>query len=96
MEVEQLCYTVLQSDGHSFCVYVVLDSFNMSYRDEDSILDQKYKKQISWDHSYEDFKQNNWRKCIFKEIQQIKLGFNATVVVLVCILAECYEELKSP
>ena len=32
----------MQSDGKSFCGNVVLDSFNMSYRDEDSILDQKY------------------------------------------------------
>ena len=34
----------------------VLDSFDMSYRDEDSILDQKYEKKISWDLYYEDFK----------------------------------------
>ena len=31
----------MQSDGDSFCEDVVLDSFNMAYRDEDSILDQK-------------------------------------------------------
>ena len=37
----------MQSDGNSFSGDVVLDSFNMAYRDEDSSLDQKYKKQIS-------------------------------------------------
>ena len=36
----------MQSDGNSFCGDVVLDSFNMSYREEDSIVDQKYEKQI--------------------------------------------------
>ena len=35
---------------------VELDSFNVSYRDEDSILDQKYEKQIFWALYYEDFK----------------------------------------
>ena len=39
----------MQSDGNSFCGDVVLDGFNMSYRDEDSILEQKYEKQITWD-----------------------------------------------
>ena len=48
-------YSVMQSDGNSFCGDVVMDSFNTSYRDEDSILDQKYEKQISWDLHYEDF-----------------------------------------
>ena len=45
----------MQSDGDSFRGDVVLGSFNMSYRDEDSILDQKYEKQISLDLYYEDF-----------------------------------------
>ena len=27
-------YSVMQSDGNSFCVYLVMDSFYMSYRDE--------------------------------------------------------------
>ena len=39
----------MKSDGNSFCGDVVLNSFNMSYRDEDSILEQKYGVQISWD-----------------------------------------------
>ena len=47
-------YSVMQSDGNSFCGDVVLGSFNISYRDEDSILEQKYEKQISWDF-YHDF-----------------------------------------
>ena len=32
-------YSVMQSDRNSFCGNVVLDSFNMSYREEGSILD---------------------------------------------------------
>ena len=47
--------SVMQSAWDSFCVDVVLDSFTMPYRDEDSILDQKYRKQISLDLYYEDF-----------------------------------------
>ena len=31
----------MQSDGNSFCGDVVLDSFNMSYRDKDSILEKQ-------------------------------------------------------
>ena len=45
----------MQSDGNSFCEDVVLDVFKMPYRDEDSILEQKYGKQISWNPYYEDF-----------------------------------------
>ena len=37
----------MQSDGNSFCGDVVLDSFNISYSDKDSVLDQKCEKQIS-------------------------------------------------
>ena len=36
-------YSVMQSDGNSFCGDVVLDSFNMMYRDEDNILYQIYR-----------------------------------------------------
>ena len=32
----------MQSDGNNFRGDVVSDGFNMSYRDEDSILEQKY------------------------------------------------------
>ena len=42
---------------------VVMDSFNMAYNDEDSILDQKYEKQIFWDFYYEDF-------CILRVIEE--------------------------
>ena len=45
----------MQSDGNSFCGDVVLGIFNMLYRDEDSILEQTYEKQISWNLYYEDF-----------------------------------------
>ena len=48
-------YSVMQSDGNSFCGDVVWDGFNMSYRDEDSILEQHYENQISWDLYYKDF-----------------------------------------
>ena len=37
-------YSVMQTDRNSFCGDVVLDSFNMSYRDGESILDQIYTK----------------------------------------------------
>ena len=50
-----ILYSVMQSDGNSFRGDVVLGSFNMSYRDEDSILKQKYENQISWDLYHEDF-----------------------------------------
>ena len=33
----------MQSDGDSFCGDVVLDSFNKASRDENNILDKKYK-----------------------------------------------------
>ena len=36
-------YSVMQSDGHSFCGDVVLNSFNKASRDEDNILDQVWK-----------------------------------------------------
>ena len=54
----------MQSEGIGYCGYVVLDSYNMSYGDEDSILDQKYEKQMSWDLYYEDFKFYKWIKKI--------------------------------
>ena len=44
-----LTYSMMQSDGNSFWGDVVLDSFNMVYREEGCILDKKiYKKQILW------------------------------------------------
>ena len=45
-----------QSDGNIFCGHVILEILNMLYRDEDSILDQKYARQISRDFYHEDFK----------------------------------------
>ena len=44
----------MHSDGNSFWGDVVLNSFKKAYRDEDSILEQKYEKKISWDLYYED------------------------------------------
>ena len=49
-------HSVMKSDGHSYYGDVVLDSFNMIHRDEDSILDQKHEKQIFWNLYYKDFK----------------------------------------
>ena len=37
-----LPYSVMQSDGNSFCEDVVLDSFNKTNRDADKILDRIY------------------------------------------------------
>ena len=48
------CYRI-QSDGNSFCGDVVLDSFNKASRDEDNILDQKYKSKYVWKYFYDDF-----------------------------------------
>ena len=78
-ELTFLGYSVMQSDGNNFREDIVFDSFDISYRDEDSILDKKFKKQISWDLYYEDFKiisdwkniaqqrgkekSNNWTTC---------------------------------
>ena len=49
-------YSVMQSDGSSFWGDVVLDSFNMEYRDEGSFLDQQYENKNFWDLYYKDFK----------------------------------------
>ena len=38
-----MTFNVMQSDGHSICGNVVMVSFNMTYRDEDSILDKSMK-----------------------------------------------------
>ena len=54
----------------SFLGYVVLDTFNNVFRDEDNILDQIYKKQMCSDFYCEDLKfESDWRKWIFKEMQ---------------------------
>ena len=46
----------MQLGGNSFRGVVFLDSFNMAYRDENSILDKKYEKEIFCDLNYKDFK----------------------------------------
>ena len=43
------------TDGTSFCGDVVIDSANMTSRDEKSILDQIYEVYIISDLYYEDF-----------------------------------------
>ena len=52
----------MQSDENSFWGDVVLESFSMAYRDEGSILDQKYEKQIFCVLYYDDFLYWNWSK----------------------------------
>ena len=47
-------YSVMQPYGNSFGGEIVLDSFNIVYRDEGSILDQKYEKKMCLDHNHED------------------------------------------
>ena len=42
--------------GTFFCGDVVLVSFNMAYRDENSILDQMYEEPFFFDFYYEDLK----------------------------------------
>ena len=46
----------MQSDRSSISGDVVLDSFNMVYRDEDSNLDQIYEEEIFSTLYYDDFK----------------------------------------
>ena len=41
--IRLLYYSVMQSDGNSYCGNVVLNSFNKESRNEDNILDQIYK-----------------------------------------------------
>ena len=48
-------YSVTQSKSTSFWGHDVLNSFNMVYGDEDSILDQTYQKQICSDFYYDDY-----------------------------------------
>ena len=64
---------MIQSDGNSFREDVVLDSFNMAYRDEDKISDKNY--EIFWVINFI----SDLRKCIFEVIQHIttthKIGF---------------------
>ena len=59
--------------GTVFFGDIVLDGFNMSYLEKDSILEQKYEKQISWDLHYEDYEVIE-ENCIFKEKQHITSG----------------------
>ena len=55
----------MQPDGNSFCEDVVLESFNMAYRDEGRILFRMYEDQIFWDLYYEDLEFfSDLRKCI--------------------------------
>ena len=48
-EMDTFQYSVTQSKSNILLGDVVLDGFNMVYRDEDRILDQTYHKQICSD-----------------------------------------------
>ena len=57
----------MQSDGNSFCGDVVLYSINMAYSNKDSILNQKYEKELFWNLYYGDFNfKGDWGKCTWK------------------------------
>ena len=55
-------YSVTQSYANSFWGYVVLDSFNNVFRNDENILDQIYIKQMFPDYYYEDLKFWEWLK----------------------------------
>ena len=52
----------MQSDRESFRGDFVLGSFNMANRDDGSILDQKYEKQIFLNPYIEDIEENAYLK----------------------------------
>ena len=54
--IDEQVYSVMQSDGNSFCGDVIFDSFNKECRVEASILDQIYEKRICLEFYYEDFR----------------------------------------
>ena len=84
----------MRSDGNSFCGDVVLDSFNMSYRDEDSILVKKYESKYLGIFIMKILNFKVHEENAHNRREPINLGFSATVV-LVCIFVSCYKELKS-
>ena len=76
----------MQSDGNSFCRDVVL-----AYRDDYSILEPNYEKQISFDLYYEVFesyqllnKMHILRSKAHSSKEPITLGFSA-ILMLLCI-----------
>ena len=85
-------YSVMQSDGNSFCGDVVSDSFNKQSRDENNILDQIFKSTyvriiimtifIPYDII---------RKCLLiGTCNRTKTQFNEFFVVLWCIYINVY------
>ena len=68
----------MQSYSNRFGGDVVLDSFNMAYRD-DSNLDQIFRKQIFLDFYYEDLKsKSDCRNTALFNKELIIFGFTAT------------------
>ena len=45
----------MQSGQNSFCIDLVLDSVNNTFRDEDKLYGQIYKKEICLDFNYVEF-----------------------------------------
>ena len=74
---------MMQSEGNSFCRDVVLNIFNMAYRDKDSILTKKYEKQIFWELVMKIMKLLKkmliYRNTAQKQKELIKLGFTTTL-----------------
>ena len=46
----------MKSEGNSFCEYVVLKNVDIENRDEGSILDQIYSKQLIFNFYFKDLK----------------------------------------
>ena len=76
-------YIVKQSDGNSFCRDVVLNSFNKAYRDENNIIDQKYKTQICLDFYFNNF--NSLFENAHSHNSSTKAQFYVFLVVMCCI-----------
>ena len=76
-------YSVMQSDGNSSWGDVVLDSFDMAYRDEKSFIDQIYERQICSDFLYDDLI-ILW--CYTKMHSDIKVAFQPNFSLLLSAL----------
>ena len=86
----------MQLNGNRFCGDVILSSFNMSFRYEDSIKDQKYEKKIFWELHYENFKfKNDWGKS-HNNRELLKLSFNPTLIFIPkCIVIAIHDDISA-
>ena len=67
----------MRSDRTNYYGDVVLDSVNMAFRDEDSIIDQKYEKKKLLGLSFERFLQ--YKKIILPKIVSINPNFTSSL-----------------